>query len=82
MRHARQASVPEKSADVVISKHCLEDTLSPLEELQRLHLVLRPGGMIDLYVPSTIGGRAISVGGSPTSTTTTYTHGLRCSSPL
>jgi SAM-dependent methyltransferase len=41
----------EESADVVISNHCLEHTLNPLEELRQLHRVLRPGGMIVLYVP-------------------------------
>jgi SAM-dependent methyltransferase len=41
----------EESADVVISNHCLEHTLNPLEELQQLHRVLRPGGTIVLYVP-------------------------------
>jgi SAM-dependent methyltransferase len=43
--------LPEKSADVVVSNHCLEHTLNPLEELQQLHRVLRPGGTIVLYVP-------------------------------
>jgi SAM-dependent methyltransferase len=41
----------EESADVVISNHCLGHTLSPLEELQKLHRVLRPGGTIVPYVP-------------------------------
>ena len=43
--------LPEQSADVVISNHCLEHTLSPLTELQRLLRVLKPGGLLVLYVP-------------------------------
>ena len=43
--------LPEQSADVVISNHCLEHTLSPLTELERVLRVLKPGGLLVLYVP-------------------------------
>ncbi len=39
------------SADVVISNHALEHTLSPLDELQELRRVLRAGGKLVLWLP-------------------------------
>ena len=38
-------------ADVVISNHALEHTLSPLDELRELHRLLRPGGRLVLWLP-------------------------------
>lgn len=38
-------------ADVVISNHALEHTLSPLDELRELRRLLRPGGRLVLWLP-------------------------------
>ncbi|MEX2253057.1 MAG: methyltransferase domain-containing protein [Thermoleophilaceae bacterium] len=40
-----------ESADVAISNHALEHTLSPLDELRGLRRVLRPGGKLVLWLP-------------------------------
>lgn len=47
----RTTQLPPESADVVISHHALEHTLSPFEELCALLTVLRPIGRLALVVP-------------------------------
>jgi SAM-dependent methyltransferase len=39
------------SADVVISNHVLEHTVSPFDELRELRRALRPGGKLVLWLP-------------------------------
>jgi SAM-dependent methyltransferase len=43
--------LPQGSADVVISNHVLEHTLSPFEELRSLHRLLKPDGKLVLWLP-------------------------------
>lgn len=38
-------------ADVVISNHALEHTLTPLDELRELRRILKPGGRLVLWLP-------------------------------
>jgi SAM-dependent methyltransferase len=38
-------------ADVVISNHALEHTLAPFDELRGLHRLLKPGGLLVLWLP-------------------------------
>ncbi len=38
-------------ADVIISNHALEHSLSPLDELKRLRPLLKPGGLIHICCP-------------------------------
>jgi SAM-dependent methyltransferase len=44
--------IPDASVDAIISNHCLEHTLRPLDELKGLHRVLKPGGKFVLVVPA------------------------------
>lgn len=48
---ADPTEVPDGIADVVISNHCLEHTLSPLAALDDIHRMLRPGGKLVLVLP-------------------------------
>jgi SAM-dependent methyltransferase len=48
---AMVAELEEASADVVISNHALEHTVSPLAELRELRRVLKPGGKLVLWLP-------------------------------
>jgi len=41
----------EGAADVIISNHALEHTLSPFDEIKRLRPLLKPGGIIHFIVP-------------------------------
>jgi SAM-dependent methyltransferase len=43
--------LPSETADVVISNHALEHTLSPHAELLELHRALKPGGRLYLWLP-------------------------------
>lgn len=45
------AEIPDAWADVIISHHCLEHTLRPLDEIQALHSKLKPGGKILFVTP-------------------------------
>lgn len=48
---ASTTELADESADVVISNHALEHTLSPLDELRELQRVLRTGGRLILWLP-------------------------------
>jgi SAM-dependent methyltransferase len=48
---ASPADVPDGHADVVVSNHALEHSLSPYEELRQLRRILRPGGRLVLNLP-------------------------------
>jgi SAM-dependent methyltransferase len=48
---ASVTDLAEASADVVVSNHALEHTLSPLDELQGIARILRPGGRLVLALP-------------------------------
>lgn len=48
---ATPAEVGDAHADVVISNHALEHSLSPYHELCALHRILRPGGRLVLGLP-------------------------------
>jgi len=48
---AATSELDDASADVVISNHALEHTLTPLHELRELRRVLRPGGRLILWLP-------------------------------
>jgi len=48
---ASAADVRDDTADVVISNHALEHTLSPWGELRELWRILRAGGKLCLWVP-------------------------------
>jgi len=43
--------LPDESFDLVISNHSLEHALSPYLELEQLHRILRPGGLLVSYTP-------------------------------
>lgn len=43
--------LPDAVADVVISNHALEHTLSPYSELVELRRALKPGGKLVMYTP-------------------------------
>lgn len=49
---ATTTGLPDASVDMVISNHALEHTRHPLQELQEIHRILKPGGRIVLVVPS------------------------------
>jgi SAM-dependent methyltransferase len=49
--YARAADVESDSADVIVSNHALEHTLSPFDELREMARVLRPGGRLVIVVP-------------------------------
>ncbi|MDA7796231.1 class I SAM-dependent methyltransferase [Gammaproteobacteria bacterium] len=44
-------SIGAESVDTIISNHALEHTLNPLEELQDLYKLLKPGGIIHFFIP-------------------------------
>ena len=44
-------SIGAESVDTIVSNHALEHTLNPLEELQDLYELLKPGGIIHFFVP-------------------------------
>lgn len=48
---ASTSELPDGHADVVISNHALEHTLSPLHELRGLRRVLKPSGKLVLWLP-------------------------------
>jgi SAM-dependent methyltransferase len=48
---ASTTELADGCADVVISNHALEHTLSPLDELRELRRVLRTGGRLVLWLP-------------------------------
>ena len=48
---ASTRELADASADVVISNHALEHTLSPLDELRELRRVLRAGGKLVVWLP-------------------------------
>jgi SAM-dependent methyltransferase len=48
---ASTSELDDASADVVISNHALEHTISPLDELRELRRVLRAGGTLVLWLP-------------------------------
>jgi SAM-dependent methyltransferase len=48
---AMAAELEAESADVVISNHALEHTVSPLAELRELRRVLKPDGKLVLWLP-------------------------------
>lgn len=48
---ATAAELPSASADVIVSNHALEHTLSPLDELRELCRILRPSGRLVLWLP-------------------------------
>ncbi len=48
---ASSRELEDEIADVVISNHALEHTLSPLEELRGLRRLLKPGGRLVLWLP-------------------------------
>jgi SAM-dependent methyltransferase len=48
---ASSADLPDAFADVVISNHALEHTISPWHELRELHRCLKPGGRLVLWLP-------------------------------
>lgn len=48
---ASPAAVADGHADVVISNHALEHSLSPYQELCELHRILKPGGRLVLGLP-------------------------------
>jgi SAM-dependent methyltransferase len=48
---ASTSELPDDFADVVISNHALEHTLSPVEELRQLRRVLKPSGKLVLWLP-------------------------------
>jgi SAM-dependent methyltransferase len=45
------AELDDGSADVVVSNHALEHTLTPWSELRELARILRPGGRLLLWLP-------------------------------
>lgn len=45
------SQIQNESIDVVISNHCLEHTLNPIEIISELYKKLKPGGQIILVVP-------------------------------
>lgn len=49
--HATAEDLPDAVADVIISNHALEHTLSPLDELRQIRRLLRPGGRLVLWLP-------------------------------
>ncbi len=50
--YASPEDVPDSvSADVIITNHCLEHVPNPLEELTKLHQLLRDGGVLCIVVP-------------------------------
>jgi len=48
---ASPGELEDSIADVVISNHALEHTLSPLDELRELRRILKPGGRLVLWLP-------------------------------
>ncbi len=48
---ASTSELGDSTADVVISNHALEHSLTPLDELRELHRVLRAGGKLVLWLP-------------------------------
>lgn len=48
---ASPSELGDATADVVVSNHALEHSLSPYQELQQLHRILRPGGRIVIGLP-------------------------------
>ena len=45
------SAVPSGSADIVISNHCLEHTLSPFDVLSQVKRVLKPDGLFIMVIP-------------------------------
>jgi SAM-dependent methyltransferase len=48
---ASAAELPDATADMVISNHALEHTTAPLEELRELARILKPDGVLALWLP-------------------------------
>ena len=48
---ARAAELEDATADMVISNHALEHTTAPLEELRELRRILKPDGVLALWLP-------------------------------
>lgn len=48
---ASAADLPDAFADVVISNHALEHTVRPLDELEQLRRIIKPGGRLVVWVP-------------------------------
>ena len=48
---AGPSELPAAIADMVISNHALEHTTAPLEELRELRRILKPDGMLALWLP-------------------------------
>lgn len=48
---ASASELPEGFADVVISNHALEHTLRPLDELEAIRRLIKPGGKLVVWLP-------------------------------
>lgn len=49
--HEACESLGQNYFDVVVSNHCLEHVLDPINEIRNLYFLLKPGGLLLLFVP-------------------------------